>query len=54
MANWKTVERAAPEKLLDRSVNDLRKRYADMSASRTLSRGQLLWAPPQASSQPAC
>ena len=41
-AGWKTVEQAAPEKLMDRSVNDLRRRYPDMSASRTLSRGQLL------------
>jgi glycosyltransferase XagB len=42
-ANWKTVAQSAPEKLLDRSVNDLRQRYPDMSASRTLSRGQLLF-----------
>jgi cellulose synthase/poly-beta-1,6-N-acetylglucosamine synthase-like glycosyltransferase len=41
-AGWKTVDQAAPEKLMDRSVNDLRRRYPDMSASRTLSRGQLL------------
>jgi cellulose synthase/poly-beta-1,6-N-acetylglucosamine synthase-like glycosyltransferase len=42
-AAWKTVEQAAPEKLLDRSVNLLGDRYPDMSASRTLSRGQLVF-----------
>jgi cellulose synthase/poly-beta-1,6-N-acetylglucosamine synthase-like glycosyltransferase len=42
-ANWKALESAGPERLLDRSINDLRLRFPDMSASRRLSRGQVIF-----------
>jgi cellulose synthase/poly-beta-1,6-N-acetylglucosamine synthase-like glycosyltransferase len=42
-SGWKAVEAAAPEKLIHRSVHDLRERFPDMSASRTLSQGQVVF-----------